>query len=145
MRSSWKANAAAKEVDQELELLVRVDGEPLGCFPGRPVELCGPLAHLLGHLDENATAVLRVADAPRKAFLFQAVEHRSHRGRADARLLGELSGGHRAFPVEDVEAAHVGSVQAEVLADGLVEHVHRGLGGPDGVDELEDQFIARIF
>ena len=95
-------------------------------------------------LDEDPAAVLGVTGPARQTLPFQAVEQSGHRARADAGALGQMTGRHRPLLVEDVEAAGVGAVDAEILGHRLVDEVDRGLRRSDGVDERENQFFSRI-
>src|SRR5215831_1897822 len=138
-------DAAAEEADQELELVVGVDRERGRAFIRGAVELLCALAKVGRGLDEDAPAVARVACAPCEAFLLEAVDDGRDRAGAEAHALGEPAGGHRAFLVEEVEAAVRVAVEAEELRDLRIEDLGRRLGGAHGSDELADQFVSRTF
>lgn len=136
---------AAEEAQQELELLVAVGGEGGGTLVVGAVDLRGHLAELGRHLDKDAAAVLRVPGSAREASLFEPVEQSGHRARTQPRSLGEPAGRHRAFLIEDVEAAEGGAVEAGEVGDRVVEGVDRGLRGADRRDHLFNQFSLRMF
>ena len=111
----------------------------------RNAEPRGHLAQLGCHLDEDAAAVVGVAGSPREPSLFETVEEGGHCAGAEPGPFGQPASGHRAFLVEDVEAAIGGVVDPEKLRDRVVERLRGGLGGADSGDEVRDQFVSREF
>src|SRR5581483_1044721 len=137
-----EARDEAQEADHRLEL---GRGEALELavrrLDQRPEDLPRAPPRPLGHLDQHPAAVRRVAAAPHVAASLEAVERRRHRRRAQVGELGEPPRRRRALPVDEVEHAGVGAVDAEEGGNLVVEDVLLDLPAPDGLTELALQVL----
>ncbi len=84
----------------------------------------------------HLAAILVVANAARVPRSLQSIEDRRDGRRREPAEFRQSAGGHRALVLDDVEAAQIGTVDAELLASDLVERVVGRLMGPRQVDEL---------
>ena len=100
------------------------------------LEALGHFAHLLGNglletlqplscrrddLDPDSATVLGVAAPGHHARLFQPVQDEGHRPRGQSALFGQVTGGHRAQPANQIQTAQVGPAELQVLGHALVE------------------------
>jgi hypothetical protein len=102
--------------------------------------LLGVLQPLLGRrhqLHPDPAAVIGVPSALHHAGRFEPVEQEGHGAGAQPALVGQLAGRHGAEAAEDVQAAHVGPAQLELLGHPLVEVA----GRPEVPDDLRPQLL----
>ena len=136
--------AAAVEFEQELELLLRelleLDAEDLK----RPPDHLGALARQRRELDEDAAAVVGVAQAARVAGLLEAIDDGGDGGGREPARLGEAPRADRPLAIDDVHAAAIGAVDAERAAGGVVHLVDGGLRRADLPRQRVDELVLGL-
>jgi len=128
------------EIEDRLQLLVAVVFQHLGKpYTNRAEHVLAVADPLEDGFDDNVAPISRIAYPAYQALFFEPVDQTGHRGRRQARVSSEFSGGDRTETDQGVDGLRIGCGQAGALGNRGMQHDRSRAALPSGREDALDQ------